>query len=121
MNDLSATTIAALGVVGSAFIAAFFAGVVSVITAWRTLANNVASINGHVNSEKTAAEGRERAKDKEIALLREVLADKQHTAGLLAQAQAQRSRGDLHPVVEESAPVQVEVVNQPLAVVTKKP
>lgn len=86
MNDLSVTSIAALGAAGAILIGAFFAGIVSVITAWRTIAQKVTAIEGHVNSEKTAAEGREAAKDKEIALLREMLNDRKQTAALLAQA-----------------------------------
>jgi hypothetical protein len=96
LKDLSALQIAAYGSAVSIVIAAFVAGLVSLITtmttAWRTLAGKVNSIEGHVNSEKTASEGRERAKDMEIALLREIIADKKASAGLLAQAAAIRTR-----------------------------
>lgn len=88
MTQWSAASIAALGAAGAIIIGAFFGGVVSVITAWRTIAGKVSAIEGHVNSEKTAAEGREAMKDKEILMLREMLAERKITAALLAQSVA---------------------------------
>ena len=90
MTDLSLPVIAALSTAVVLIIGAFFAGLVSVITAWRTIAGKVSAIEGHVNSEKTASEGRENALRQENALLREIIADKKATAGLLAQAAATR-------------------------------
>lgn len=45
-------------------------------------------IEGHVNSEKTAAAGKIETLEKENSLLREMMADKKETAALLAQAAA---------------------------------
>jgi hypothetical protein len=82
-------------------VGAIAAAIVSIIGAVRAnteriakLAEPVAAILGHVNSEKTAAEGRENTLKTENNLLRERLADQKSTAGLLAQAVAQRSRTD---------------------------
>jgi len=63
----------------------------------REVGTTVATIAGHVNSEKTAADERAKAKDREIVLLREMLANEKQTAALLAQAQASRTRGDSLP------------------------
>lgn len=69
--------------------------VVTIIAALRrvegittTVAVSAAKIEGHVNSEKTAADGRELALRREIELLRELLATQKQTAALLAQATA---------------------------------
>jgi hypothetical protein len=86
MNFGDPMVIAGLSALSLTIIGAFFAGLVSVITAWRTVAGKISAIEGHVNSEKTASEGRELAKDKEIALLREQLAKGDQRAALLAQA-----------------------------------
>jgi hypothetical protein len=83
---LTPLTIAALASAGAVLLAAFFAGLVSVITAWRTIAGKVSAIEGHVNSEKTAADGREAALRGEIILLREIITDLRSRAALLAQA-----------------------------------
>jgi CheY-like chemotaxis protein len=84
-------------------------------------------ILGHVNSEKTAAEGRIATLRVENDLLREMLTDKKATAALLAQAVAQRTR-ELAPhlppepvVVTQHEPVKVEVVNNPLVTSTAVP
>lgn len=53
------------------------------------IAATTAKIDGHVNSEKTASDGREAALRREIELLRESLTDTKATAALLAQAAAQ--------------------------------
>ena len=53
------------------------------------LASDTAAIKGHVNSEKTAADGRQTNLQTENALLREMLAEKANTASLLAQSVAQ--------------------------------
>lgn len=86
MTDLSVTSIAAIAAGGSILIGAFFAGIVSVITAWRTIAQKVTAIEGHVNSERTELVGKNTALQKENDLLREIIADKKQTAALLAQA-----------------------------------
>lgn len=75
-------------------IGALAAAAVTMITAWRTIAQKVASIEGHVNSEKTAAEGREATLKVENTLLREMLVEKKQVAALLAQAAS-------HPVPRE--------------------
>lgn len=53
-----------------------------------TVARDTEAIKGHVNSEKTAAQGREALLQRENHLLREMLTDKSTTARLLAQAVA---------------------------------
>jgi hypothetical protein len=58
------------------------------VTRLDTVAADTEAIKGHVNSEKTAAEGRLAALQKENDLLREMLTDKKATAALLAQAVA---------------------------------
>jgi hypothetical protein len=63
-----------------------------VSTQLMVVAKDTEAIKGHVNSEKTAAEGREAAKDREIILLREMINDKKSSANLLAQAAAIRTR-----------------------------
>jgi hypothetical protein len=81
-------------------ISAVSAAVVVVIKALRerdtvlqTVSTSVAKIEGHVNSEKTAATEQARAKDREIELLREMLAQQKQTAALLAQSTAAHTRG----------------------------
>lgn len=87
-TGLSATAITLIigGIV--AIIGAIATAVVTIITAWHAVASKVSVIEGHVNSEKTAAEGRERTLQHENALLREMLNDRKTTAQLLAQARA---------------------------------
>jgi hypothetical protein len=91
--DLSVGTIAALATAAVGIIAAVAAGIVSIITAWRTIVTKVSAIEGHVNSEKTAAAGREATLTRENQLLREMLAERTTTAALLAQAAANKSVG----------------------------
>jgi len=102
-------TITLIGGMVVTVIGAIVTGTVSIITALRVsvvaqqqsttttrvdaIAQDTEAIKGHVNSEKTASDGREAALRQEVALLREMLADKKATAGLLAQAVASRSRG----------------------------
>lgn len=118
-------------------ITAIVTGVVSIITAMRvtqvgaqgaqtasqlvSVAKDTETIKGHVNSEKTAATGREHALQQENRLLREMIADKSVTASLLAQAAAGRSASratDAAPLGGGAtpAPIPVEVVNTPLVV-----
>lgn len=75
---------------GVTLIGAVAAGIVSIITAWRTVATKVSVIEGHVNSEKTALEGRIATKDEQIRLLREMV-EKKSTVELVAHAAASRS------------------------------
>jgi hypothetical protein len=56
------------------------------------MARDTEAIKGHVNSEKTAADGREMTLRRENDLLREMVANANAAAGLLAQAAATRSR-----------------------------
>ena len=102
------STITILGGITLSVIAALAAAVVSVINALRisdvrekqtrdaalidTVARDTETIKGHVNSEKTAAEGREITLRSENQLLREIIADKKNAASLLAQATATRTR-----------------------------
>jgi len=79
--------IAAIGALITLVIGSLTTGIVSIITALK-----VAKIEAHVNSEKTAQEGREALLKREAELLREMLADKKLAASLLAQATAQRAR-----------------------------
>lgn len=105
---MDAGNITLLGGMIVTVIAALAAAVVSVINAMRlgdvkqrqdaevaridTVSKDTEAIKGHVNSEKTAAEGRQRLLENENLLLKEMLADKRLTASLLAQAAASRSR-----------------------------
>lgn len=86
MDGLSASSIAALAAAGAILIAAFFTGIATVITAWRTVANKVSAIEGHVNSERTELVGKNITLEKENELLRGMLNDSKQTAALLAQA-----------------------------------
>lgn len=83
-----------------------------------TVVTDTAVVKGHVNSEKTAGEGRELALLKENILLREMIAEKKADAALLAQAAAMRIRNhssDMDMVTSSViTPVPVEIVNQPL-------
>jgi hypothetical protein len=89
---LSVGVIAAIAAGGAVVIAALAAGIVSIITAWRAIATKVSAIEGHVNSEKTAAEGRIDNLRNENALLREMIVDRKQTASLLAQSVATAAR-----------------------------
>lgn len=102
MNDLTPGLIAAYAGGMAIVIAAVAAAIVSVITSWRTLTASVAKIEGHVNSEKTAAEGRENTLTREKELLLEIIAAQKLSASLLAQAAATRGRADTTPA--EAAP-----------------
>jgi len=98
-------TITLLGGMIVTVIGALVTGIVSIITAVHmtavraqqavntasllTVAKDAEAIKGHVNSEKTAADGREATLQRENALLREMIADKTRSAQLLAQATAQ--------------------------------
>lgn len=82
-------------------ISAIVTGIVTVITALRQgensrkidgVAKDTEAIKGHVNSEKTASEGRESALRQEIVTLREMVADHKTAAALLAQAASSRMR-----------------------------
>ena len=96
--SIPALTVIITGVV--TIIGAVSAGVVVVIKALRerdavlqTVSTTVSKIEGHVNSEKTAATEQARAKDREIVLLREMITQQKETAALLAQATASHTRG----------------------------
>lgn len=88
MTDWSVTQITALAAGGAVLMGAFFAGIVSVITAWRTIAGKVSAIEAHVNSEATAANGRENTLKRENELLREMLTDHKIQSSLVAQSVA---------------------------------
>lgn len=106
------TSVEIIGIIGAVgvLVGGLVAGVVSILRAFaefRATVNRVdakadviaataAKIDGHVNSEKTAGEGRENTLRAEIALLREVLSDKKATASLLAQAAAGASTTVVH-------------------------
>jgi len=97
-------TITLVGGMIVTIIGSIVTGVVTVITALRvvtvvkqqdiassnllTVAKDTETIKGHVNSEKTAAQGREETLRMENALLREQLAQENITKRLLAQAAA---------------------------------
>ncbi len=131
-------------------ISAIVGGIVAVITALRVtavkdvqastaqtildVAKNTEAIKGHVNSERTAAEGRELMLRRENELLREMIADKRVTAALLAQAVASATGAaagaGVPPIVvavpipperrepneraSDREPLRVEVINEPL-------
>lgn len=77
-----------------AIIGAFFTGFASLITAWRTVATKVSAMEAHVNSEKTAADGRENTLKAENVLLRELIGEKKQAAALLAQTAAVARRAN---------------------------
>jgi hypothetical protein len=123
MGDLNATTIAALAGACVLVIGAIAGGIVTIITAIHQVGAKADVIVGHVNSEKTASQGREATLQAENALLREMLADSKGRAALLAQAAAARQAdvrtrvADIEagrdPIHDASTPVPVEVVNFP--------
>lgn len=71
-------------------------------------------IVGHVNSEKTAAEGRQAKLEAENVLLRQIIAEKKETAVLLAQATASAPRPLSEPgLTDPPKPLEMEIVNTP--------
>ena len=88
-------TIVIAGVVS--IVGSFAAGAVLIIKALHEVRVTTAKIEGHVNSEKTAAEGRETTLKRENELLREMLTGQKTTAALLAQAAATRTRPESPP------------------------
>lgn len=96
-SEITALTVAAV-----AFVTAVGVAIVNIITAAgaarqrqeqtnkidETL-RKTAVIEGHVNSEKTRAAGEIATLQKEVLLLRELMADKKETAALLAQSAVQ--------------------------------
>lgn len=114
----SGPVILAIGAAVAAVIGAMGLFVVQVTTSLRLISKATAAIEGHVNSEKTKADGDLAASRKENELLRERVNDLRATAGLLAQDAASRRRVETLP--ESRQPVPVEVVNVPLAVATTK-
>jgi hypothetical protein len=110
----------ALGVLVTGIIAALASGIVLIINSLHSVAKDTAVVLGHVNSEKSLAEGRENTLKRENELLREMLADKKATAALLAQA-ATHARAERTARASDATPLPVEVVNTPLAVVTDGP
>ena len=124
------TTITLIGGMVVTVITALVSGVVTIIVAIKvnhignqqtaassqlvTVARDTESIKGHVNSEKTAAIGREEKLQQENRMLREMLADK--TAALQqAQAPPPRPGRSTDP---PPAPIPVHVVNEAPLVVT---
>lgn len=106
------TSITLIGAVIVSVVASIAAGAVTIITALRqstridVIGQKTAAIEGHVNSEKTASEGRELALRNEIVLLREMITDKRTSAALLAQASATRGRDvPAVPIVVSAAPI----------------
>lgn len=143
MDPSTQSTIIIIGAVGAqilVIVAAVFAGMqalaakkIALETKAETTAQSIkldnvvtdtAVVKGHVNSEKTAAEGRELTLRKENALLREMILEKKADAALLAQAAAMRIRNhssDADLITSSvTAPVQVEVMNEPLMTQVEK-
>lgn len=96
-SEITALTVAAV-----AFVTAVGVAIVNIITASAAARQRqeqtskieetlrkTAVIEGHVNSEKTRAAGEIATLQKEVLLLRELMADKKETASLLAQSVAQ--------------------------------
>lgn len=118
--SLDSTTIILIGGQIVLVLGAVVTGIIAIITHLRvgavstqqaattdklnTVAASTEAIKGHVNSEKTAAEGRETALAQENRLLREMLADAKSTAGLLAQAKVVGDVRPPLPLVTVSAP-----------------
>jgi len=104
MNWPEPLTITLIGGMIVTVIGTIVTGIVTIITALRVttvtkqqdaavgallvVQKDTETIKGHVNSEKTASEGREAQQRMEIQLLREQLADEKVTRRLLAQASA---------------------------------
>lgn len=100
--QLDAATITVIGGMIVTIITALVTGIVTIITALRVgnvatqqavstvridaMAKDTEAIKGHVNSEKTEAEGEKRMLKRENDLLRESLARAEQRAALLAQA-----------------------------------
>lgn len=88
------TVIGGIGLQISILIAAYFTGLKALQLAKHSVKQNddlvavTNKIEAHVNSEKTAAQGRETALRKEVDLLREMIAELKRTADLYAQASA---------------------------------
>ena len=91
---LDTVTVTLIGGLVITIIGVIVNGVIQILTALRvtnqiqTVAKDTEAIKGHVNSEKTASEGKQALLENENKLLREMLADKKMTASLLAQAAA---------------------------------
>lgn len=112
---MNPSEITALTVAGVAFVTAVGVAIVNIITASAAARQRqvqtdkidetlrkTAVIEGHVNSEKTRAAGEIATLEKEVLLLRELMADKKETAALLAQSAAQTQTPTTAP---KSAPV----------------
>lgn len=111
----SPLVIAAIAAALVTVIGAFFAGLTSFLAAWRTVAAKVSAIEGHVNSEATAAKGREALLLREAELLREMIDDQKRIAALLAQqavVEAAISRTN-QPGAAVVTPIQTSAAPQP--------
>lgn len=84
-----------------------------------TVAKDTAVISGHVNSEKTAAQGREAALQQENRLLRDMLTDKATTLAQLQGATPPPPRPG-RATDPPPAPLPVEVVNAPTVTIADK-
>lgn len=117
------TTITLIGGLIVTIITTIVTGVISIITAVHmkavaaqqtvnatqlvNVAKDTEAIKGHVNSEKTAATGREAALQQENRLLREMLTDKAAQLAAVTPAPPRPGRSTDPP----PAPLPVEVVN----------
>lgn len=122
---MNPSEITALTVAGVAFVTAVGVAIVNIITAAAAARQRqvqtdkidetlrkTAVIEGHVNSEKTRAAGEIATLQKEVLLLRELMADKKETAALLAQSTIQTSAHKTFPAaipVEGQSPVSVKL------------
>lgn len=113
----------ALSIAGAALITAIGGQIVNIIVAWKTtkkveevkatveeVKTKAEVIVGHVNSEKTAAQGREATLEAENVLLRQIIAEKKETAMLLAQSVATTLPAASAPA---PPPVEMKIVNTP--------
>lgn len=120
-SEITALTVAAV-----AFVTAVGVAIVNIITASAAARQRqeqtskieetlrkTAVIEGHVNSEKTRAAGEIATLQKEVLLLRELMADKKETASLLAQSVAQTH-------LPAASPAGQAVVTKPAEAVLKK-
>lgn len=123
-SEITALTVAAV-----AFVTAVGVAIVNIITASAAARQRqeqtnkidetlrkTAVIEGHVNSEKTRAAGEIATLQKEVLLLRELMADKKETASLLAQSVAQTNS----PATSPAAPTAPPAAKDPALVELKE-
>lgn len=127
LSVLTLEQVTALSIAGAALITAIGGQIVNIIVASKTtrkvekveatleeVKTKAEVIVGHVNSEKTAAQGREATLEAENVLLRQIIAEKKETAMLLAQAVATTQPAAPAPAPSTAPlPLEMKIVNPP--------